>query len=240
MSLCRARASGTRSTSSLPGREDAPLTVPRWRIVDSTSPNTPLKTSTSTYLLDGLKNPADQSAWEAFVSRYRPLIVNYAQRAFGLAIEDAEDAAQMALADFARAYQAGQYERTKGRLRNWLFGIATNRTRKLIRQKARNREVQVADPSSETGFIQRVPDDDALEQAWENEWRQAVAEQCLEEIRFQFEPKTVAAFELYVWKGHPAREVADQLTMSENAVYLAKHHVLKRVRELLPRMEEIW
>ncbi|UCF33389.1 MAG: sigma-70 family RNA polymerase sigma factor [Phycisphaerales bacterium] len=212
----------------------------RWPIVDSMSRNTLLKTTTSTDLLDRLKDPADQPAWDLFVNRYRPLIVNYAQHGFGLSAEDAEDAAQVTMADFARAFQAGQYERTKGRLRKWLFGIATKRIRNLARRKARIREIQLDDPSSETGFIQRVPDADVLKQAWETEWRQAVAQQCLEEIRFQFDTKTVIAFELYVWKDRPAREVADQLAMSENAVYLAKHHILKRIRELLPRMEEIW
>lgn len=208
--------------------------------MDSAPQETLVKTTTSTDLLDGLKNPANQSAWDLFVNRYRPLVVSYAQQAFGFGHEDAEDAAQIALADFARAYQAGQYEQDKGRLRKWLFGIATRRIRNLARQKARNREVQVADASSGTGFLPRIPADDQLEQAWETEWRHAVMQQCVEEIRFQFDGKTVDAFELYVSQEVPASKVAEKLGMTENSVYLAKHHILKRIRELLPRMEEIW
>jgi RNA polymerase sigma-70 factor (ECF subfamily) len=198
------------------------------------------RTTTSTHLLEGLRDPADRSVWQLFANRYRPLLVSYARRSFGLSDEDAEDATQVTLADFAEAYRKGQYDRDKGRLRKWLFGIATNRMRDLARRNARKREFQANGSSDSAGFLPAIPADDELETAWEAEWRHAVIRQCLDEVRFQFDPKTVEAFELYVWKGRPAREVAARLSMTENAVYLARHHVLKRIRELLPRMEEIW
>ncbi len=198
------------------------------------------RTSTSTSLLDGLRDPHNRSAWQPFVDRYRPLIVSYACRSFGFTVDDAEDAAQVTLADFAQAYQKGQYDRDRGQLRGWLFGIATRRIRNLIRHKQQNREFQVSDGSDGTGLLPGVPGEDQLEQMWEAEWRQAVVRQCLEEVRFQFDARTVQAFELYVWKEQPAAQVARQLDMSENAVYLVRHRVLKRIREILPRMEEIW
>ena len=198
------------------------------------------RTATSTHLLEGLRDPAAHSVWQSFANRYRPLLVGYARKSFGLSNEDAEDAAQVTLADFAEAYRKGQYERERGRLRKWLFGIATNRMRSLARANARKREVQVAGSSSSTAFLPAIPADDELEPAWEAEWRHAVIRQCVDEVRFQFDLKTVQAFELYVWKGQPAKDVAARLGITENAVYLARHHVLKRIRELLPRMEEIW
>jgi RNA polymerase sigma-70 factor (ECF subfamily) len=197
-------------------------------------------TATNTHLLQGLRSPQNHSIWRDFVARYRPMIVSYARKSFGLSIEDAEDAAQITLADFAEAYRDGQYDREKGRLRKWLFGIATNRLKSFARGRARNREVQVADASGATGFMPRIRDDDRLEAAWDQEWRQAVLRQCMEEIRFQFDAKTVEAFELYVLKDLPAKEVADRLEMSRNAVYLARHHILKRFQEILPRLEETW
>jgi RNA polymerase sigma factor (sigma-70 family) len=206
---------------------------------DTVSAST-VRTSTSTSLLDGLHDPGDQAAWRQFVDRYRPLIISYACRSFQLTVEDAEDAAQVALADFAQAYQKGQYDRDKGRLRKWLFGIATRRIHNLMRRNQRNREVQVAGSTGDTGLLPGIPDEDQLAQLWEAEWQHAVVRQCLEEIRFQFDARTVRAFELYVWREQAAAQVARQLDMSENAVYLARHRVLKRLREILPRMEEIW
>jgi DNA-directed RNA polymerase specialized sigma24 family protein len=50
----------------------------------------------------------------------------------------------------------------------------------------------------------------------------------------------VEAFELFAKDGLSAQEVAEQLGMTTNAVYLAKQHILKRIRELLPYMEEAY
>ena len=198
------------------------------------------RTATNTQLLDGLRNPENHEVWRQFVDRYRPLIVGYARRSFGFEQSDAEDAAQTAMGDFADAYRKGGYRRTSGRLRNWLFGIATNRLKNFARNRARVREVQLVGESDATALIDRIPDDVQLEEVWEDEWRQAMIRQCMVEVRFQFDARTLQAFELYVLEGLAAGEVAKMLDTTANAVYLAKHHILKRIRELLPRMEEIW
>lgn len=197
-------------------------------------------TVTGTHLLEELRDPANQIAWQQFVGRYRPLLLSYARGSFGLRADEAEDAAQIALAAFCEAYADGQYDPDRGRLRKWMFGIATNRFKQFVRGKAGNREVQIADASDATAFLAGIPDDGRLEERWEAEWRRAILRQCMEEIRFQFDARTVEAFELYVSRGWPARRVAAALETSENAVYLARHHILKRIRELVPRIEKIW
>ena len=73
-------------------------------------------TATSTALLHGLER-ADHTAWDGFVSRYRPVVVAYARR-FGLGATDAEDAAQEVLAAFAPSAMAieelfSHYERPR-------------------------------------------------------------------------------------------------------------------------------
>jgi RNA polymerase sigma-70 factor, ECF subfamily len=197
-------------------------------------------TLTSIFLLEGLRDPNNQSAWHEFCARYRPLIVAYAQHSYDFGPEDAEDVAQASLLVFMEAYRRGEYDRAKGRLRHWLFGIATNRLREAVRRRERNREIQVTDGGSGTGLLQRIPDDAVLEEQWEEEWRRAVCRQCLSEVRREFDAKTVEAFELFVQGDVPADQVADRLGTSRNAVYLAKHHILKRIRALVPQMEEIW
>lgn len=196
------------------------------------------QTITSTYLLEGLKHADNATVWQQFVERYRPLIVRYAMR-LGLNESDAQDAAQQALIAFCSAYQEGKYNREKGRLRVWLFGIARNQILNT-RRRRRDREVQVAGDSQATHFFARVEDENVMEQAWDEEWRQAVLRQCLEAVRREFDGRTVEAFELFAWKGVPAQKVADQLGMTPNAVFLVKHRVMKRIRELLPQMEDVW
>ena len=79
-----------------------------------------------------------------------------------------------------------------------------------------------------------------MEKIWDQEWRDAVIRQCLDEVRREFDERSIQAFERFAWKGDSARQVADQLGMTPNAVFIAKHRIVKRIRELLPRMEENW
>jgi DNA-directed RNA polymerase specialized sigma24 family protein len=67
-----------------------------------------------------------------------------------------------------------------------------------------------------------------------------VLQQCLEEVRRDVDPKSVEAFELFAWKGLSAQEVADRLGMTPNAVFIAKHRILRRIRDLAQQMEHIW
>ncbi|MGB0716708.1 MAG: RNA polymerase sigma factor [Phycisphaerae bacterium] len=206
-------------------------------MTDQEDPKMEFKTVTSTLLLEGLRD-SDNSVWQQFVERYRPLLERYAIRN-GFAGADAQDIAQLSLVTFCQAYQDGKYDREKGRLRHWLFGIAHNQVRNARKRRSR-KELNVFDETSQTNFFDRQPEESELEAVWEEEWRQALLRQCLEEIRREVDDKSVEAFELFAWKGHSAKEVADKLDMSPNAVFIVKHRIMKRIRELLPRMEEIF
>lgn len=197
-----------------------------------------LTTITSTYLLNGLKDPANQAVWQQYVDRYRPLLLKYARR-MGLRDDEAEDVAQQTLTAFSNAYREGKYDREKGRLRVWLFGIARHQVLTWHRRR-RDREVQPPDATDGTRFFERVPDDGALERAWEHEWQQAMLRHCLDLIRQEVEPSTFEAFELFAGQGLPAERVAAQLGLTANAVFGAKRRILRRVRELLPNLEDTW
>lgn len=190
---------------------------------------------TSTFMLERLKDPDDRAIWQQFVERYRPLIIRCAKR-FGLKDEDAQDAAQHTLMAFYTAYRDGKYDPQRGRLRHWLFGIARHWILNVF-EKKRNQEVEIPSRTDQTNFFARVPGDDRLEEIWENEWREAVLHQCLGQVRQEFDARTFRAFELFAQDGWPARQVAEHLGMTSNAVFIAKHRILKRIRDLLPELE---
>jgi len=197
------------------------------------------RTVTNSSLLDGLRDPANRTVWQGFVERYRPMIERFAIRR-GMNETDAQDTAQQTLIAFCTAYQQGKYERELGRLRFWLFGIARNQIRNA-RKRGRHREMQAVDETSGTGLMDRIPDDDAdMERHWDEEWRGAVLRQCLDEVRREFDARSIDAFELFAWRGQPAQQVAERLGMTPNAVFIVKHRIMKRIKELLPKMEEIW
>ncbi len=192
---------------------------------------------TSTTLLEGLKDPGNRTVWRQYVERYRPLVVGYAAK-LGVPPEEAEDVAQSALLAFSSAYRAGRYQREKGRLSAWLFGIATNEVRSWRRREAaRGRH---AGATEQAEALAELATDDALEELWRREWRDAVLWECMRALRRELQPETLRAFELFALRERPAEEVARELGLTPNAVFLAKRRVLARLRDLLPLVEDAW
>jgi len=192
---------------------------------------------TSTKLLVGLRDCSNQQTWNEFCSRYRPVVINFA-RQLGLSEEDAQDVAQETLLAFMEGYSRGHYERAKGRLRKWLLGIARNKILYLKRKKVG--QVQPHDKTGPTGFFERLPDTEGISRIWESQWQQAVLQACLREVRQQFEPKTMKAFEMLTLRELPSVKVAAELGMSTNAVLKASRRVLSRMRELHQFLKNEW
>jgi len=62
-------------------------------------------------------------------------------------------------------------------------------------------------------------------------------QRCLKQVENEVQPSTLRAFQLVALEQRPVAEVAQELGLSENAVTVAKHRVLKRVRELQKMLE---
>lgn len=191
---------------------------------------------TNTALLMGLRT-RDDPAWTTFYSRYQPVLVAFARR-LGLRESDAQDAAQEALLAFADGYRKGQYDREKGRLRTWLFSIASHKVRDI--QRRNGREAVFVDLPEKTHFFGHVPGDDEMSRIWETEWQRALTDACMEEVARHVEPQTFQAFELFVMQEWPAEKVADYLGVTSNAVFKAKRRVLTRMRKAYQRMKGTW
>ena len=94
-----------------------------------------ISTITSLTLLEGLRTNEDAAAWRRFDERYRPLLIDVSLR-LGLGRHDADDAAQRTILSFIKAYQKGQYDPDRGRLRSWLLGIAKNEIAEIHAERA--------------------------------------------------------------------------------------------------------
>jgi len=185
--------------------------------------------ATTTMILDGLKTSDDTTVWQRFCGHFNPLVVNFA-RHIGLSAADAEDAAQETMLAFLKAFRGGKYDRQKGRLSDWLFGIARNVI--LDVRKRLPREQLMADDSAGTSYWNLVEDPDAAKFSWDTQWRRMTLVACLEQVSKELDPAVFEAFSLYALEDKPVEEVAVQLTMSHNAVYIAKSRVLSRLRQL--------
>lgn len=189
-------------------------------------------TTTNTLLLQGLKDVDDLDTWREFDRRYRPVLFGFARR-LGLHQEDAAEAAQETLVAFCQEYRAGRYDRDRGRLRSWLFTLARTRAAGIHRQRDRARGLEGI------SALDDVPDPVRSDEIWEQEWRRAVIQQGLAELRAntRTDPRGLRAFELLCLEEYPAARVAEELGMTSNAVYVAKHRALERLRGILQRLE---
>lgn len=190
---------------------------------------------TSSTILRSLHDFGDRTAWEEFTSRFRSPIVGFA-REMGLSPADAEDAAQESFLAFATAYRNGNYDPAKGRLSHWLFGIAARQIRNT-RRRISEREARLADRVDTTSFWADLPDPEASEDSWDREWSEAVLQHCLDRVRREVEFTTYRAFEIVIFENRAPSDAARELGLSDNAVYIAKHRLLTRIRELRAEFE---
>jgi RNA polymerase sigma-70 factor, ECF subfamily len=193
--------------------------------------------TTSTVLLQGLRDHGNHQAWEQFEHRYRTMLWSFCVK-LGLQPADAQDAAQEAITAFIEAYQAGRYDREKGRLRSWLFGIAHRKAIDIRRR--RGREVVVSDQSDGSVFLGSVESPDQAAHIWEQEWQAALLRACMDGVRREVNATTFEAFELQVLHEQPVAEIAGRLAMTPHAVHCAKSRVLDRIRKLRVVLEETW
>lgn len=188
-------------------------------------------TTTTTLLLNQLRDPADQRAWSEFHQRYMPIILGLAQQ-LGLDAHDAADVAQETLSRFIIEYRAGRYDRDRGRLRAWIVAIVRYRVLDLFRDRAHRREV--ASPPE----LEAVPDEGRLTELWEVEHQRVLLRRALDELRAssRIGDRTLAAFQGFVLEQRPAADVARELSITPADVYVAKNRVANRLREIVQRL----
>jgi RNA polymerase sigma factor (sigma-70 family) len=190
---------------------------------------------TSTILLDGLAQTMNQGAWIELDERYRPILVGFARRT-GYSDDDAAELAQEALGRFISAFRSGGYERERGRLRSWMIGIVRNCMHE--HERGAGRQAQFLGQS----VVERLPGPDALESMWDTECQKSILQRalgCLEN-ESSFAPKTIQAFEMVALEFQPVKAVSAALGMSTNDVYVAKHRCLRKLVEIVSRLNLVY
>lgn len=184
--------------------------------------------TTPTSLLVRLRSPADQAAWERFVKLYTPVLYGWIRRQ-GIGLQEATDLVQEVFATTIAVLPTFEYDRQKG-FGNWLCTLTTNKCRDYFRRAALRKTASWQETSSSE------PDPAVLFS--EAEYRKQVARRALELMQSEFETTTWKACYLMVVEGLGAQQVASQLGITTNAVYLAKSRVLRRLRQELDGLLE--
>lgn len=182
---------------------------------------------TSISLLERLRLDPDAASWRRLVDLYSPLIRDWLRKQ-GLQPADADDLTQKVLVVLVHELPHFQHRR-KGAFRSWLHKITLNRLRDFCR--ARQTHPAATGNSSVMRMLEQLDDPNSeLSRLWEQEHDQYIVERALKLIEPEFAPTTWRAFWRVTRDGVDAADVAAELGVSTNAVFIAKSRVLKRLR----------
>ncbi len=168
----------------------------------------------------------ENAAWEEFLEFYGPLITLRAND-YRLTPQETEELRQDICVSIFTKNSLASYDPARGRVRDYLRGIITHRAVDIIRRRPQQ-GAPAPEPSSAEEDRER----------FEREWREFVFEKALAEVKSRCDDLTFMAFQLHAWQGRPAKEVAQELGMTEQNVFLASSRITQRLRAEVKRLEK--
>jgi RNA polymerase sigma factor (sigma-70 family) len=186
-------------------------------------------------LIARLKDPCDQEAWSQFVEIYQPLIHRLALRK-GLQDADAEDLTQQVFSAVAQAVDHWQPDRSRARFRTWLQRIAHNL---LLNALTRLKPDRASGDEAHRLALDSVAARDGPDSALlRTEYQREVFLWAARQVRAEFEPATWEAFWATAVAGQEVAEVAEKLGKKTGAIYTARSHVMRRLKQKTLEWEE--
>ncbi len=178
-------------------------------------------------LLQELRTQPSDQAWQRLVEVYDTLLRTW----LGDQGSDQDDLVQEILLVLMKKLPEFEHSGQPGAFRSWLKAIMTNCIRRSWRSE---RQKPLATGDSE--FLQKLqqledPTSD-LSRDWDQQHDRIVMQRLLNLIRSDVEQVVWMAFYRHGIEGVPARDVAEELGMTANYVYVAKSRVLKKLRTL--------
>jgi RNA polymerase sigma-70 factor (ECF subfamily) len=185
-------------------------------------------------LLMRVRDLADWRSWDEFDAIYRPLISGYLG---GLGVKrfDVEDLTQEVLRRLIARLPTLEVDRRRARFRTYLWKITYN----ALVDGARRRKVR---DRAEDEWVRRFSDADwslgrTLKETWILQHRRRILEVVWPQAQASASPTAWACFEGTLIQRRPAAEIAAELGITKNAVYVHAHRVLKDVRRLCAEIE---
>ncbi len=168
----------------------------------------------------------DQAAWNRLVQLYAPLVEQWSHQT-GLQEADVADVCQEVFVAVNRGLDTFRHEQPGDTFRGWLRSITRYKVADLLRLLP-----QRAEGGSEAAErILQLPQPNQPAAELEAEDLKLLYRRALELIVTDFEETTWKAFLEVVVNARAPAEVAAELGITTNAVYLAKGRVLSRLRE---------
>lgn len=182
-----------------------------------------------------VRDPGDAQAWFEFERRYWPLVFRFFRRQ-GLRAVDAEDVTQDVFVELARSIRTFQYDRERGRFRDWLGAIIRHALWKRTNSD-RRRSDAFTEWEDSTAIDLYEKEEDA---EWEDAFIQHVQRIAISRVRRELGEEVFKAFYACWIKDRPPQEVAEEMSRSAGWIYQAKHRFIRRtVFEVIRLAEDV-
>lgn len=192
---------------------------------DSVPVNEESFAETSPTLLSRIRKK-EAAAWERLVTLYGPLVTNWCVR-LGVDSHDAENITQEVFLSIDRSLGDFHRQRT-GSFRRWL---KTNTTRKCIdhfRKSNRERIGTAEELELQLDSEPHVESD-----------KQVLYERAMQLIQQEFSQRDLTVFRNVVIENKSPQDIAEQMEVTTNVVYLVVSRILKRLRSEFSELIEL-
>jgi RNA polymerase sigma-70 factor (ECF subfamily) len=177
-------------------------------------------------LIGRIRNPRDSEGWSLFVKLYAPSVRSLARQK-GVHPNQLEDVVQEVLIRVAKAVQDFKLDHAIGKFRTWLWTLVHNTVMDHHRKRVRRPKEQCDGPEPvAAGQTPGDPDRD-----WLREHRLRAIQLAIQCVQKDVQPQTWSCFQEHVLKCRPAAEVAAELGLTANSVYVNASRVLAKVRK---------
>jgi RNA polymerase sigma factor (sigma-70 family) len=175
----------------------------------------------------------DPKRWREFDAIYRPILLAYLKKR-GANESNAGDIVQDIFVKLLSKIHT--YDRSREKFRSWFFSVAQN----TLIDWARRRAAYTKAVDGWAAHVLRPTDSDSVKMAeeWVKLHRQKILEHALKTIRARTSSKAWACFEQRLLRNRPAAEIAAELKIEPNVVYVNACRVLKQVREVCNEFDE--
>lgn len=175
----------------------------------------------------------DDTAWVRLVYRYQGQITLWCRK-LGLQLADAENVTQEVLVRLTRKIHL--YDPKKAPFATWLRRVTVHSARNYLRK-----QTKAATGSGDTEQMMRLQEvQDDSESYWDRinaEADRALLNRALARTRDKVTPEAWRVFELVAIQKVPGQEAADQLGVSAQSIYSARHRVMQVLREQMAALK---
>ena len=183
---------------------------------------------TNISLIKSVRDPSDTESWRKFYQFYAPLLTRYLKR-LGLEENTANDVIQDVFIRLLQALPTFELDNKRGRFRSYLWKLTYSA---LVDQARRVKVRRHAEEEWVKRFHEASESESRKVQEELNEInQQQILKRVLPAIRSATSPTAWTCFEERLLKDRPGAAIAEELSISAEAVYVYASRVMKMVRQ---------